>query len=881
MRRDVAVALLLAALPLLAFAPALLDGRLLGPGDGAALHFPMRAAVWRAYRSMDLPGWDPSIFCGTPLLAAYRPGAFYPPMIALSVLPPFHAFQLLVLGSLAAAAALTYLYVRRLGAGPVGAYLAGLSFALGPYLVGHLEDTATLVAAPLLPLLLWTAERQLQGRGGGLGLALATALLLVAGSPEAVMAGGALVAGRLLVAYFGTAPPAPSLRHTLWVLAAGVALAGPQIGPTLIAATQAGPSATGLATSREVLPGAMGLLLRYVSHTPAAALALAAGPLLTTQPVVRVLGAALLVSLSLQWGRPLAQPGALPLVFDLTLAVLGGLSLDFQWTVRRRPAGSRLRAHFLFFCLASAAGLSVSAAALGPLPQVLAGAVGVLALSLILYFSLASSTSPLRAGIWLLPLTVSFLLQPHGRGLWNGAPTSRELLQGTPTRESLDHVLGRRIGERELSLVEAWPRAHALDLAYGGLGTVVGRRTANGYDPMVSARTRALLEMGTDGTVDRHFLRGDPSRLHLLGIRWVQVPAADTVTEGERDDPPLDRVVEPGGSRLFPLPILPATAVTLVSSLSESVSAGQGEEVAHLHVRLASGREFVLPIRAGLETAEWAYDRPDVAARVRHRQPDVAMSWPAPGGFEGRRYRARLTFPGRYNLDALRIEVPAGRGALHVAAVTVEDSLRRRSWKVSPLGAYVSDGGYFREAAATPAVRLYELPGSWGSAWVVGRLRALPDEEEVLVRTRSPAAHGVDPRREALVTRTQEQEWTLPPGSTAGQAEVVRRDAMRLELRAEGPGLLVIAETWDPGWRVETAHGPRPVRRVNHGQLGVVLGPGTQHVVLRYVPPGLGLGLLAAALAAAGLGAVRLRAWRRGRARVTVPLSSGSTQGDP
>ena len=61
--------------------------------------------------------------------------------------------------------------------------------------------------------------------------------------------------------------------------------------------------------------------------------------------------------------------------------MLAGLSLSAQWRARREPAGARLRAYFLIAALASAAVLSVAAAALGPLPESLAGAVGVLALA--------------------------------------------------------------------------------------------------------------------------------------------------------------------------------------------------------------------------------------------------------------------------------------------------------------------------------------------------------------------------------------------------------------------------------------------------------------------------------------------------------------------
>ena len=78
--RDAALPLLLAALPLVAFAPALWERRLLGPGDGAALHFPLRAAAWETWRGGEVPGWNPGIFLGTPLLAAYRPGLFFPLM---------------------------------------------------------------------------------------------------------------------------------------------------------------------------------------------------------------------------------------------------------------------------------------------------------------------------------------------------------------------------------------------------------------------------------------------------------------------------------------------------------------------------------------------------------------------------------------------------------------------------------------------------------------------------------------------------------------------------------------------------------------------------------------------------------------------------------
>ena len=61
--------LLLAALPALALAPAVAEGRLLAPGDGTALHYPLRVEAWDAWRHGELPSWNPGVFSGVPLLA--------------------------------------------------------------------------------------------------------------------------------------------------------------------------------------------------------------------------------------------------------------------------------------------------------------------------------------------------------------------------------------------------------------------------------------------------------------------------------------------------------------------------------------------------------------------------------------------------------------------------------------------------------------------------------------------------------------------------------------------------------------------------------------------------------------------------------------------
>jgi len=864
-RERLVLALLLLA-PVVALSPALLEDRLVSPGDGAFLHFPLRAAVWQAVRHGELPSWNGAIFSGTPLLASYRPGALYPPMLALSWLPAFEAFQWLVTASLSGATALTFVYLRRLGANSVGAYVAGLCFGLGPYLVGHLDDAATIIAAPLLPLVLLAAERHMRTTSPrrSAALAVALALLLLAGSPEAARAGLALVAGRLAVGHlFRGSGDRPSVLTSLLVIGAAFLLAAPQLLPSLLAARDAGRALTGLATASAAVPGLTGLVLRYVSHSPAPAFALAALPLLLTQTPVRVFGVALGLCFALQFNRgPLSAPGALALVFDLSLAVLAGLSLSAQWSERREGLGRRLRVYTLFASLASCAGLAVAAATLGPLPDTLAGAVGVLALAMILYFALAGSPQPRVAGLWLLPFTAAFLLQPHGRGLWNDAPTRRVLAVGTSTSASLEHAMGALVGERVLSLTRTWPAPEALDLAFGNLGVLRGRRSAGGYDPMVALRTRAAWDgMGVGGALSGGFLRSQPARLSAQGVRLLQVPSSALRTEpdGWGLGDTLDLVLGPGDSRTFPVPLGAATELRFGSWLSDAVEVEQGEAVAEVRVRLASGREARLPLRAGLETAEWAFDRADVRPVVRHERAPILESWRGPGDFTAHRYLGIVRLPARFYVDSVRVVRGPGRGRLTLARMALVDTATGRYTPVSLASGYVSDEAHLRELAATPSVRLYEVVGGQGRAYVVESLRVFPTDAAVVENLRIPETAGIDLRREALVSAAEVAGVALPTGGHASRAAFVSASAASLEVRAEGPGVLVIAESWDPGWSARVDDVPTPLLRVNQASLGMVLGGGTHRVQLRHRAPGFMTGLGLSGVASLGLATLLVR----------------------
>jgi hypothetical protein len=121
-----------------------------------------------------------------------------------------------------------------------------------------------------------------------------------------------------------------------------------------------------------------------------------------------------------------------------------------------------------------------------------------------------------------------------------------------------------------------------------------------------------------------------------------------------------------------------------------------------------------------------------------------------------------------------------------------------------------------------------------------------------------------------------------PPGCTAATADR-RPGRWTIDWRCGQAARLVVAESWDPGWRARTAAG-RPLRAevVEQVLVGVRLGPGEGRVVLSYRPVGLEIG---GALSLAGLVVLLAGVWhgrrRRRGGRPAGGAPAAGSGGDP
>jgi len=131
-------------------------------------------------------------------------------------------------------------------------------------------------------------------------------------------------------------------------------------------------------------------------------------------------------------------------------------------------------------------------------------------------------------------------------------------------------------------------------------------------------------------------------------------------------------------------------------------------------------------------------------------------------------------------------------------------------------------------------------------------------DDEVLERLRRGDG-AVD--REVLIDAWPDG-FTSPPASSAGDDHVeVARDTpgrLVLTVKADGPGWLVVNDTWCPGWRAtaEAADGAQeelPVVRAWTAFMAVPVESGEQRVVLEYVPASVTWGVVLTGIGWIGL----------------------------
>ncbi len=887
--------LALGLLILLAFWPIGPAGRVIAGGDLFTYFYPYWAEGARALRAGRLPLWNPYLFMGVPLLANSQAGVLYPlnwPLWLL--LPPHAALHWSALLHLWLAGSGTYLYARAaLRVGRLGAWAAGVAFALGGYLGAQVEHVNQLQALSWFPWALLLYERAVD-RGDGRcwrgalgGLAIGIGLMLLAGHTQSAFIGLMGLGVNALIPR-----PRVPLGRRLGVLAGaaalGALLAAVQLIPTAELARysvrsgglpfneRVSFSLSPLYLARALLPGYGQPVapehLEYVAFIGVTGLLLAlhASRFTLQLPPLWLSLSGLFLALGLY--NPLylllarfvpgfahfRAPARWLALWAFGAAALAGIGLD-RVAAAQGKIDRKIYLALLVFSLWGAPrgqadrltiALWPAAAVLGgvlltlsrrfPRPAAL-GLVALLLAELLLAartLPYARATAP-EAYTSLRPATAHLLASGRGKHPPDRFLSLSALAFDPGDKPELEIIYSPQLSRDAVySLLIAAKHREVLS---PNLPLAFRVPAVDGYDggllPLARyvALERAFLPeeaVSIDGRL-RENLRTVPDGrwLSLLNVRYF---ITDKVFDAWLDDVFYDLqfgadLTVGESAAVAEVPPFEATALGLVSYLDGAAALPDGTVVGYVTVAFADGAVQTFPLRAGQETAEGVYG-PEVAHAPA---PIGGHFWP--GRPEGNDYAVRLRWDRASRPTAVSVEVTLPQGRLVVRGLSLIDE---RTGAFQAL--VISDRGRFR-LVHSGDVKVYENLDLLPRAFVVHRARVLDA---------FPA--DFDPTAEIIVEGGPELD-VHAEGPESVRITAYEPERVEIEVEMTAPGYLMLTDAQYPGWRAWVDGWETPIATADLLFRAVYLGPGRHRVEFRFQPRSLLLGAVVSLGAVVGM----------------------------
>ncbi|HEY0722518.1 MAG TPA: hypothetical protein VGD41_00705, partial [Pyrinomonadaceae bacterium] len=348
-----------------------------------------------------------------------------------------------------------------------------------------------------------------------------------------------------------------------------------------------------------------------------------------------------------------------------------------------------------------------------------------------------------------------------------------------------------------------------------------GIHNAAGYDGFGLGRySRMAGEMKVWGELTNpdNALRGESRELDILNVRYLvsmrrqAATATGTVSEaypvatqkyGQWTFGPTDLglpLLKSEGRLVFKIPPVSADRLALVTNLSFSENVPDGMTVALMRLNTTDGHVIEFPLRAGNDTSEWAHDRADINARIKHKRAEVAASYPvddANGKYNGHTYVTSISFNQSLSITGGEFVIEPVATApdltMQVFRVTLVDSNSdksyafKRAWfalEKSEKRPETKSSDRWSLLRETPDVQIYENLHYLPRAWLVTDTRVLTDGQLLAtLRTgRLPDGSKWEPLRTVL---TETETGFESVAGVAGKADIVLYEPNRVEVRTQ------------------------------------------------------------------------------------------------
>jgi hypothetical protein len=195
---------------------------------------------------------------------------------------------------------------------------------------------------------------------------------------------------------------------------------------------------------------------------------------------------------------------------------------------------------------------------------------------------------------------------------------------------------------------------------------------------------------------------------------------------------------------------------------------------------------------------------------------------------------------GSYDFDIYGLYPPALKSLTLVLRAAEETPLHERLLRLGAVDHVVAlheEGLESLERVATlpspfaAPIRVFRVPGAWPRSYVVSGVRVA----DGLQAYRILADPSFDPSRQIVLPSGTESLGAEGPAGTSRILEL-RHDRVRVEADLAQPGHLVLADTYDPGWKATVDGRRADLLRANGAFRAVRLDPGRHMVEMVYRP---------------------------------------------
>jgi hypothetical protein len=411
----------------------------------------------------------------------------------------------------------------------------------------------------------------------------------------------------------------------------------------------------------------------------------------------------------------------------------------------------------------------------------------------------------------------------------------------------------------------AWLPGNTSGPFWPNLTTLWHVPTVDGYSPLVTRRAVELLGLTPSGGIA--IPTSHASNLDVTGTSILATPRVGdaAVTAGS----PFAagslqlffsqkfRDAERRADLALPRPFA-ATSLTYVSELGDSIDVPQHADIASITLTFAGGRHERHEILAGRDTAEFAYDRPDVRSRVKHARATIYTS-----DGPNHSYVGTFSISERAPIAYVTIDWHYPTAALTLEKLSIIDGRTGTAHAFGSLASLYADPKHWQPLAIDPSILAFHNARALPHAWIAQPVHVDANAIGAVIRDGDlPIGGTFEAARQALVEEAVER--TVAPRS--GDRVVVdsRNETDVYEsVRCSRTCFVVDRDAFDTDWKADVDGVPVRTFATDIDLRGVRIPPGAHRLHFHFFPESLALGSSVAMLSAIFALALLLSAPRR------------------